>query len=83
MSSCNYEIISDEKDDDKIISSSYSIKMMIDDDEDDMGHDEVTLSLLVDSQPSTSQVGLFVSSSIVIIMRVGIRPIYVEHAYIR
>ena len=56
MSSCNYEIISDEKDDDKIISSSYSIKMMIDDDEDDMGHDEVTLSLLVDSQPSTPQV---------------------------
>ena len=61
MSSCNYEIISDEKDDDKIISSSYSIKMMIDDDEDDMGHDEVTLSLLVDSQPSTPQVGQFLS----------------------
>ena len=56
MSSCNYEIISGDKDDDKIISSSYSIKMMIDDEDDDVGRDEVTLSLLVDSQPTTPQV---------------------------
>ncbi len=58
MSSCNYEIISpDQDDEDKMMPSSYSIKLALEEEE-SADHDEVTLSLLVDSQPSTPQVGL-------------------------